>query len=62
MNTYTVERVDGGYKVRVTEPHGGGGHLIHELFSTETEAEEFARAQHLIETGMLGASQEDRPP
>jgi hypothetical protein len=62
MNTYTVERVTGGFKVRVTEPHGGPGHLIEELFATETEAEEFAKAQHQVETGMLGASPEDRPP
>jgi hypothetical protein len=62
MNTYTVERVEGGFKVRVTGPRGGPGHLIEELFATEAEAESFAKAQHLVETGMLGASPEDRPP
>ncbi len=62
MNTYTVEHVEGGFKVRVTEPHGGPGHLIEELFPTEAEAQTFARSQHMVETGMMGASPEDRPP
>jgi hypothetical protein len=62
MNTYTVEHVEGGFKVRVTEPHGGPGHLISDLFATEAEAQTFARAQHSVETGMMGASPEDRPP
>ena len=62
MNTYTVEHVDGGFKVRVTEPAGGPGYLIQDLFATLTEAEAFARDQHRVETGMMGASPEDRPP
>jgi hypothetical protein len=62
MNTFTVERVDGGFRVRVTEPAGGPGHLMEELFPTEAEAESFAKGQHNVETGMLGASPEDRPP
>ena len=61
MNTYTVEQVKGGFKVRVIEPHGGAGHLIEELFATATEAEIFARARHMVETGMMGTSPEDRP-
>jgi hypothetical protein len=62
MNTYTVEHVEGGFKVRVTEPNGGPGHLIEELFATAAEAQKFAQAQHSVETGMMGASPEDRPP
>jgi hypothetical protein len=62
MNTYTVEHVEGGFKVRVTEPHGGPSQLIQELFATLAEAEAFAQAQHQVETGMMGASPEDRPP
>jgi hypothetical protein len=62
MNTFTVERVDGGFKVRVTRSQGGPGHLIDQLFPTEAEAEKFARAQHNVETGEIGMSPEDRPP
>jgi hypothetical protein len=62
MNTYTVERVEGGFKVRVIEPHGRAGHLIQELFATATEAEAFATGQRMVETGMMGRSPEDRPP
>jgi len=62
MNTFTIERVDGGFKVRVTGPAGGPGHLMEEFFSTQTEAESFANGQHKVETGMMGASPEDRPP
>jgi hypothetical protein len=62
MNTYTVEHVEGGYKVRVTEPRDGPSYLINDLFATLAEAEAFAQAQHQVETGMMGASPEDRPP
>jgi hypothetical protein len=61
MNTYTVERVDGGFKVRVTGPGGGPGHLMDEIFSTEPEAETFAANQQKLETGRVGMSPEDRP-
>jgi hypothetical protein len=62
MNTYTVEHVEGGFKVRVTEPHDGPSYLINDLFATLAEAEAFAQAQHQVETGMMGTSPEDRPP
>jgi hypothetical protein len=62
MNTYTVERVEGGFKVRMIGPHGGPGHLMEALFPTATAAESFARSQHVVETGIMGSSPEDRPP
>jgi hypothetical protein len=62
MNTFTIERVDGGFKVRVTGPTGGPGHLMGEFFPTQMEAESFAKGQDKVETGMMGASPEDRPP